>query len=231
MARRFYEQVTVEPEAGGFAVLLDTKTVLSPGKRALILPSEPLARSIADEWTGQGESIEPASMRLTRLANSALDTAVERRGMVIDDIAKYGDTDLVCYRVDGPEALRRRQDAAWDPLIVWVGEAHGADLVVTTGLLPAAQPDAALQSIRRAVEGFDAFGLTALHAATAALGSVVIALAMAATRISVEEAWHAGAIEEAFQADRWGEDADAEARRANLRDDLAAAHRFLMLCP
>lgn len=231
MVRRFYERVSVAPIADGFAVLLDAKPVLSPGKRALILPDEPLARSIADEWAGQGERVQPASMPLTRLANTALDTVAERREAVIADVAKYAATDMVCYRVEQPAVLRRRQAAAWDPLVLWAGQTHGAEFVVTSGLLPAAQPDAALQAIGRAVEGFDAFGLAALHAATAALGSVVIALAMAASRISAEQAWHACLIEETYQAEHWGEDADARTRRANLQRDLTAAGRFLVRCP
>ncbi len=230
MANRFYRRVTVEPVAGGFAVRLDAKALLSPGKRALLLPGASLARAIAAEWDGQGKRIDPATMPLTRLANTALDTVIERRDAVIGEVAKYAETDLVCYRVTQPDSLRRRQAEAWDPLVAWVGEAHGARLVVTTGLLPAVQPEAALAAIRGAVEAFDDFSLTALHAATGALGSVVIALAMAAGRLGAEATLHASLIEERYQNERWGEDADAETRRARLHDDLAAADRFLSLC-
>ncbi len=230
MARRFYERVGVEPVAGGFAVLLDAKPLLSPGKRALTLPVEALARAVAAEWQSQGERIEPASMPLTRLANTALDTVTGRRGAVVEEIAGYAQTDLVCYRVARPEALRRRQAEAWDPLVLWMERVHGVGLAATAGLLPAVQPEAALVAVRDAVEGFGDFGLTALHAATGALGSVVIALAMAGGRISAQQAFEASLIEESFQIERWGEDAEAETRRARLREDLAAADRFLGLC-
>ena len=230
MAKRFYRRVTVAPAAGGFAVLLDGKPPLSPGKRALLLPGASLARAVAAEWDGQGEDIDPAGMPLTRLANTALDMTRERREGAVGEIAGYAETDLVCYRAARPEALRRRQAEAWDPLVAWLERVHGARLAVTDGLSPAVQPAAALAAVRRAVEGFDDFGLTALRAATGASGSVVIALALAAGRLGAGEALRASLIEERYQNERWGEDGDAEIRRAGLYEDLAAADRFLRPC-
>lgn len=230
MAKRFYQTVTVAPAVDGFVVQLDNQSVLSPGKRALALPGEALAQAIAAEWKSQGQDIDPSTMPLTRLANTTLDTVMGNRAEVAGEIAKYAETDLVCYRVLQPEALRQRQADAWDPLVLWVGQAYGVGLVVTSGLLPAAQPPEALAAVRPAVDGFGEFGLAALHAATTALGSVVIALAMAAGRITAADAWRFSLVEELYQTERWGDDRDAEARRTKLRADLAAAHQFLLLC-
>lgn len=230
MAKRFYQKVTVAPAVGGFVVLLDNQSVLSPGKRALLLPGEALAQAIAVEWASQGQDIDPSTMPLTRLANTTLDTVTGHRAEVVGEIAKYAETDLVCYRVSQPEALRLRQTEAWDPLVLWIGQAYGARLALTSGLLPAVQPPAAMAAVRPVVDRFDDFGLTALHAATTALGSVVIALAMAAGRITAEDAWRFSLVEELYQSERWGEDPDAGVRRAKLRADLAAAARFLLLC-
>jgi len=36
-----------------------------------------------------------------------------KRDEVVAEIAGYGETDLVCYRVDRPEELRRGQDRLW----------------------------------------------------------------------------------------------------------------------
>ncbi len=230
MAKRFYRQVGVAPAVGGFTVLLDGKSLRSPGKRALLLPGAPLARAIAAEWDGQAETVDPAAMPLTRLANTALDTTTGRREAVIGEIAGYAETDVVCYRVARPHALRRRQAEAWDPLVAWLGKAHGARLVVTASLLPAVQPASALAAVRRAVEAFDDFGLTALHAAAGVLGSVVIALAMAVGRIDAAEALRTSLIEECYQNERWGEDDNARTRRGGMYDELAAADRLLRLC-
>lgn len=230
MTKRFYRQVGVAPAAGGFTVLLDGKSLRSPGRRVLVLPGARLARAIAAEWDGQAETVDPAAMPLTRLANTALDTTTGRREAVVGEIAGYARTDVVCYRVARPHALRRRQAEAWDPLIAWLGKAHGARLVVTASLSPAIQPASALAAVRCAVEAFDDFGLTALCAAAGVLGSVTIALAMAAGRIGATEALRTSLIEECYQNERWGEDDDVRTRRARLSDELAAADRFLRLC-
>ena len=228
--RRFYERAKSAPAVDGFGVFLDARPVRTPGKRILVVPSAPLAEAIAGEWSGQGETVDPLAMPLTRLANTALDIVGERRREVMAEIAGYGETDLVCYRVERPEALRRRQEAAWDPLVDWLAGEHGARLVVTTGLAPAKQPREAVEALCEAVDAFDDFVLAAFQRATGALGSIVLALAMTAGRICAEEAWAASAIDESYQADRWGEDREAREAREIVRRELAAADRFIVLC-
>ena len=146
------------------------------------------------------------------------------------EIAGYGETDLVCYRVERPEELRRRQEAAWDPLVDWIADEFGGRLRVTTGLMPAPQPSEAIDALRQAVTAFDDFVLAAFQRATGTVGSIVLALAMTAGRITAEEAWAASVIDESYQADRWGQDQEAEAASDVLRRELAAADRFIVLC-
>lgn len=228
--RRFYEKASSAPAEGGFGVFLDDRPVKTPGKRMLVLPSAPLAEAIAGEWSVQGETVAPMSMPLTRLANTALDIVPGKRDEVLAEIAGYGETDLVCYRVEAPEELRRRQRAAWDPLVAWIAEAYGARLRVTTALIPAPQPGEAVDALREAVAGFDDFVLAAFQRATGAVGSIVLALAMTAGRIGVEEAWAASQIDESYQEGRWGEDGEAREAREILRRELDAADRFIALC-
>ena len=211
-------------------MFLDARPVRTPGKRILVVPSAPLAEAIAGEWSVQGETVDPMAMPLTRLANTALDIVGRRRAEVVAEIAGYGETDLVCYRVERPEELRRRQEAAWDPLVDWIADEFGGRLRVTTGLMPAPQPSEAIDALRQAVTAFDDFVLAAFQRATGTVGSIVLALAMTAGRITAEEAWAASVIDESYQADRWGQDQEAEAARDVLRRELGAAGRFIVLC-
>src|SRR2546422_11698663 len=71
--KRFYDQVAIKDETGGRSVLLDGKSVRTPGKAAFLLPNAALAEAVAEEWRGQGARIDPATMPLTRLANSVID--------------------------------------------------------------------------------------------------------------------------------------------------------------
>lgn len=224
--KRVYQDAAVVAGEGGFGVVLDGRPVRTPGRRPLVVATRALAEAIAAEWRAQGDRVEPASMPLTRLASTALDLVPERRPAIVGDVADYAATDLVCYRADSPPALVARQHAAWQPLLDWVAERYGAALAVTAGVLPRRQPPEALAALRRAVEAQDDLALVALRAATAAAGSLVIGLALLEGRIGAAEAFELSQLDETFQIERWGEDAEAARRRALLRDDLAQAAAF-----
>jgi chaperone required for assembly of F1-ATPase len=227
--KRFYRDVDTGGEQGEIQVLLDGSPVRTPAKNLLILPTQALGDAIAAEWLGQAETVDPAAMGLTRLANSALDTVRRDRDHTITEIARFTATDLVCYRASDPDDLAARQNEAWQPLVDWVATEFRAELAVTDGLLPVAQSNTCLSALQGAIEAFDDFPLTGLHAATAACGSVVLGLALGHGRIDGATAWEYSLIDESFQIERWGEEDDATERRAALRRDISSAAEFLDL--
>ncbi|MGE5145245.1 MAG: ATP12 family chaperone protein [Candidatus Eiseniibacteriota bacterium] len=224
--KRIYKHVAVAAGEGGFGVTLDGRPVRTPGRAPLTVASRALAEAIAEEWRAQGDTVEPETMPLTRLASTALDLVPARRPAIVGEAAAYAGTDLVCYRAEAPVELVARQQAAWQPLLDWAAGRYGAALAVTTGVVPRPQPPEALAALRRAVEAEDDLSLVALHAATVAAGSLVIALALLEGRIDAAEAFALSQLDETFQIERWGEDSEATRRRAALRDDLAHAARF-----
>lgn len=228
--KRFYRAVAVVPGAVGHEILLDGKPVRTPAKAPLAMPTAALAERIAAEWDVQQGEIEPETMPLTQLANTAIDRLPPRRGQVVAEIAGYAGTDLVCYRAAEPVELAARQAAAWQPLLDWLEARHGARLEIVEGLLPAAQPDASLAAVRAAVAAFDDYRLSALHLATGSAGSAVIALALAEGEIDAEAAFVAATVDELYQIERWGEDAEAADRRVRIQADLRAAADFIALC-
>jgi chaperone required for assembly of F1-ATPase len=227
--KRVYKTVATSPVDGGWGVALDGKPMRTPGKNALILPSEALAAAIAAEWEAQREEIRPATMPLTRLAATAIDCTAAQRDLVVAETANYADTDLVCYRADHPPALAARQHAVWQPLIDWTARRYDAALAVTSGIVPAQQPSATLKAFAVIVAAQDAFRLTALHTLTAACGSLVIALALLEGRLDADSAFTASQLDETFQIEAWGEDSEAAARRRNIATDIEAAVRFIAL--
>jgi chaperone required for assembly of F1-ATPase len=227
--KRFYRAVGVEPEGGRYRIVLDGRPAYTPAKRPLALPARAAADAVAAEWEGQGEEFEPGALRLTRLANTAIDRVAGNRPAVVAEVTRFAATDLVCYRAGEPKELVRRQAQAWHPLVEWAGQRHGAALRVTEGVVPTAQSKEALAALTRAVESYDDFALTALHAATAASGSLVIGLALGEGRIDAEAAFAAACLDETFQAEQWGVDVEAEARRTALKADIETAARFLAL--
>jgi chaperone required for assembly of F1-ATPase len=169
-------------------------------------------------------------MPLTRLVCTALDRVAERMDEVVDEVVRYAETDLLCYRAERPTELAQRQRAAWQPLLDWATQRYGASLAVTTGLTPLPQDPGPIGALRAAVAKLDALSLTGLHAATAASGSLVIGLALLEREIDADSAWRASQIDETYQMESWGEDPDAAAQRESLHQDLLAAARFMTLC-
>jgi chaperone required for assembly of F1-ATPase len=227
LPKRFYKDVAIVDESGGHTLQLDGKPVRTPGKAPLSLPTRALAAAIAEEWHAQGERIDPETMKLTKLANSAIDGVFGREEAVIDDIVAHAASDLICYRADGPQGLAAAQEAHWTPIIDWAGDMLEAPLTPTEGVVHVPQPEASLDRIRKHLEDLDAFSLTALHEMTALTRSALLALAVALGRLTPEEAWKAAHVDEDWQIAQWGEDEEAAARRAHRWRDFAAAARLL----
>jgi len=221
--KRFYKTVTVD----GRAVLLDGKSVRTPRGADPALPTAALAEAIAEEWRAQADEIVPAP--LTKLANTAIDGVAPRRAEVIAEIAAFARHDHLCYRTDTPSELVARQNEAWDPLLDWAAERFGAPLHTAHGVTSVTQPEASLAALTRAVESLDDFTLAALHVTAAITGSLVLALAVANGRLSAAEAFAASQVDERYQAEKWGRDAEAEARTRHLAAELDAAARFMDL--
>ncbi|WP_455372282.1 ATP12 family chaperone protein [Limibacillus halophilus] len=228
-AKRFYRQASAGEAEGGFAVLLDGRPVRSPLKQPVTLPSAALAEALAAEWEAQGEEIVPESMPLTALACTALDRAGPQRAELEEQLLAYGGNDLVCYWAEHPEALVARQRAVWKPLLDWCRERFGARLDARQGILHSAQPSESLEALRKALSSLDPFRLAALSSACGTSGSLVIALALLEGRLDAENAFQAAELDASFQIERWGEDAEAAARRTVVRQELAAVEEFLHL--
>ena len=184
---------------------------------------------MAEEWAAQGSLLDPTSMAMTKLANTAIDRVAGRERAVAAEIVDYGGCDLVCDRADGPERLVARQAAAWDPLLTWAARALDCHFVCVTGLVHHPQPEEALAAFARDLERQDLFRLTALHTITTLTGSAVLALALRREAITVEEAWAAAHIDDDWQIEQWGHDAEAQARRAARRHEFDCAVRLLEL--
>jgi chaperone required for assembly of F1-ATPase len=224
--RRFYKTAASTPVEGGWGILLDGKALRSPAKHPFVLPTEALASAIADEWQAQGEKINPSSMPLMQFAATAIDRLADDRTALVEEIAGYGHSDLICYRAEEPPALAQRQEETWQPLIAWTAERYDVALNVTSGIVAVEQPAHALATFRRVLEACDLFALTALAGATGSAGSLVIALALMEGRLDADEAADAALLDELFQAAKWGSDPEAERRRTAIRADLRAAKRF-----
>lgn len=228
--RKVYKEARPDSAEGRHRVLLDGKTLRTPAGAAVTLPTAALAAAVAAEWEAQGPRIVAETMPLTRLACTVLDRVARDRAALVAAINGYAETDLVCYRADQPASLVERQQLLWQPLVDWAILRFDAPLAIVSGVMHRPQPPGAVAALAAAVAAIgDPWRLLALHEATVLTGSLVIGLALLDGRLDAEGAWRAAQLEEDYQIERWGEDAEAAKRRAALRADLDAVVRFLAL--
>jgi chaperone required for assembly of F1-ATPase len=223
--RRFYK----EAAAVGGEVRLDDRPVRTPARNALVVPSERLAAAIAEEWAAQGERIDPRAMPLTGLANAAIDRVAPGKEAFARGLAAYAESDLLCYRADAPRPLVDRQKALWDPILLWARRRFDVDFTVAEGVIHRPQPRATVERLAHAVHTRSPWELAAFSPLVTISGSLVMTLALAEQALSLEEAWAAAVLDERWQAEQWGEDAEAARALAARRSEFDAACLFLSL--
>ncbi|MCB1521053.1 MAG: ATPase [Hyphomicrobiaceae bacterium] len=223
LPKRFYSRAQVVRQDGLHALALDGRLARTPGKALLAVAPEPLAVAIAAEWAAQGDVIDPETMPLTRITNTAIDGVTGIEADVAADIVAFAASDLVCYRAETPPELTRRQAAAWDPVLDWAARRLGAHFVLASGVMPVVQPADALERVASHIGAACALELSALHVMTTLTGSALIALAHADAALDVADAWRRAHVDEDWQIERWGADEEAAARREMRWRDMQAA--------
>lgn len=227
--KRFWKEVRLEAEASGWAIRLDGRAVRTPARAPLVVPNVALAQAIQGEWRDVEEDIDPRAMPLTGLANAAIDRVESERSAFAAGLAQYAEADLACYRADGPPSLVEQQEERWDALLAWARRRYDVDFATTSGLMHVSQPEATVQRLSHAVATLDSFHLAGLSPLVTVGGSLVAALAVLEKAITADEAWKAVSIDEHWQLEQWGADAEAEAAIENRRRDFMAAASFLVL--
>lgn len=229
-AKRFWTTATAVAVEGGFAVYLDARSVRTPLKAPLVLPTEGLALTVAAEWQMQTGKVRPETMPFTRTANSAIDKVAPQFAEVAGMLAAYGGSDLLCYRAEGPPDLIAIQAQSWDPLLHWAATDLGAPLVATAGVMHIDQSAASLAVLRGLVDCLTPFQLAAFHDLVAISGSLILAFAVVRGRLSADAAWDLSRVDEEWQISLWGEDEEAADLAANKRQAFLQADRFYGLC-
>ncbi len=235
LPKRFYSAVEVAADNGdaagrcGFRILLDQRAVRTPGKQSLLVPSRALAEAIAQEWQAQQDVIDPATMPLTKIANTTIDGIITHEAEVRTELVKFAGSDLLCYRAEHPQELVEHQSRQWDPLLAWAAENYGISLQVAGGVMPVRQAQSALDAVAAAWADEPAWALGAAHVLVTLTGSSVLALACRRGRLAADAAWSLAHVDEDWQIAQWGDDAEAAQRRERRRREFLSAARFLEL--
>ncbi len=226
LRKRFYQNASFTETADGFAITLDDKPVRTPTREPLVVPSRQLAEAIAAEWNAQVDVIDPGTMPLTRLANSVISAVVNRVEAVAEDVAKYFESDLLCYRAAHPAELVAREAEHWDTVLFWAADTFGARFILAEGIVHVRQPEQAVAAARAALPS-DPWSIAALHVTTTVTGSALLALALMHGARDVDQVWAAANVDSDWNAEQWGSDAEVSARLAARLQDLRAAAQVL----
>lgn len=229
MTKRFWKAAAAEVAANGHAISLDGRPVRTPGRLPLVVPSPRLAAAIVAEWNAVEGAVDPAAMRLTGLANASIERVAPATSTFAAGIARYAESDLLCYRAEAPQPLAERQAAAWNSLLAWAEGRFGIEFAITTGVMHVAQPPATVAVLSEEVAALDPFVLAPLSQVVTLTGTLIGGLALLEGAVDADALWTAAHIDEAWQAEQWGEDAEAARALAARRADYDAAVSFLSL--
>lgn len=224
--RRFYTSVNVAQEEGGFAVQLDGRPVRTPKGGRLVLPTRPLAEQVAEEWAGQGETLEIPLMHATRLANTALEAIPAARAETADTVASYAASDLLCYWAEEPHALVERQQHHWGPVLAWVEAEAKLSFIRAAGIVHQPQPEPTLRQVREMALALDDFSLAGLAFGAALFGSAILSLALQRSWLTGDQAFALSRLDETFQEEKWGIDEEAAERTARLQVEARMLDRW-----
>ena len=224
--KRFYKDVSVVEAEGGFAVQLDGRNVRGPKGGRVVLPTRALAEQVAAEWAGQGERLDLARMHATRLANTAIDSIPQAREATARSVADYAASDLICYFAEGPAGLVERQVHGWEPVLQRIEAEAKLAFIRAAGIVHREQPQQTLADVEALALGLDDFGLTGLAFGAALFGSTILAIALQRGWLTGEQAFELSRLDEAWQEDQWGVDAEAAERTARLRGEAVMLERW-----
>lgn len=227
--KRFWKKAEAVRDDSGWSVQLDGRPVRTPSRATLTAPTEALGLAVAEEWNAVGETLDPRAMPLTGLANAAIDRVAPDAGAFAAGLAKYAETDLACYRAEGPVPLIERQEQQWDALLGWARRRYDVDFATTAGIVHVEQPRSTVEHLSHAVAALDPFRLAGLSPLVTIGGSLVAALAVLEGAYTPDQAWDAVSVDDRWQLEKWGSDEEAEAALDNRRRDFMAAARFLEL--
>ena len=229
LPKRFYKVAEAVETEAGYAIQLDGRTAKTSGRKQLVSPTKALAELVVAEFTAQKEFIDPFSMPVLRIINPAIDSVSSLMGEVRADIANYAGTDMLCYRANEPEKLIARQNAAWNSIISRVESEIGSRFILAEGVMHVSQLKPTLTAFAARLETAtpDAFTLSATHLLTSLSGSAILALSVTARWLSAEDAWSAAHLDEDWTIEFWGEDLEAQARRAKRWIEFEAAARVI----
>jgi chaperone required for assembly of F1-ATPase len=227
--KRFFKDAQTAEIGNFFQVELDGKPLVTPEKRLLRLPTRKLADAVCVEWRKQGEKIDAKRLKITQLANTAIDKVGPKLNELVSEIHTYVSTDLLCYRVNTPDDLAIKQNERWSVPIDWLRNTYEIDLAVTQALQPIEQSVEALTKLKALIACYDAFQFSGVLSITSLTGSIILAISLTEGFLDADQVYELAFLDEIYQESRWGTDHEATSRREYIREEIQQTKYFIQL--
>lgn len=224
--KRFYSEVGIAEETGGWTVRLDGRAIKTQGGQPQLLPTQAVAELLAAEWRDQGETLDPKRFVHRDLADYAIDMVARDPAPVRANLLAYAETDTLCYRADPDEPFWRRQQQLWEPLVAGFEAREGVVLERVSGVIHRPQRPETLAALSERLGTFTPFELAALETLTSLAASLCVGLSVLDPEADAQALWNAANLEEDWQIEQWGADEEAQERRDLRTKQFLAALDF-----
>ncbi len=139
----------------------------------------------------------------------SFDLDKKKKYKVIEGIASFLNTDLMCYRAEKNSELEKIQKKIWDPLINFVESKYAFTFYTTSGVIPINQESSNREKLIKILSKLDRHQLTTFYYITNFSNSNIITLNFLANNINSKNTWKAMSIEEEYNLKKWGKDKEA----------------------
>ena len=225
--KRFYEQVTIENADTGFVIFLDNRSVRSPAKSVVAVPTRTVAEAMQAEWAAVKDTIQPENMPIYSMAVTVIDRVTPQRHALSDELASYLRDDVLRYRSINDIDLATRQTELWNPWLDWAALDFGLVLETTAGLMPLSANADMEKRLADHLSPLTDWQFGCLYRAAILSGSVILGLAFQTGQITAGDIFQTAFLEELYQNSIWGVDKEAKDRQSAIRTEFKDIERFM----
>ena len=151
---------------------------------------------------------------------------VAYRTDIINNLLKFATMDMLLFW-GTDESLQAKQAEEWEPVLKWAREEFGGKYKATQSLEIQKENLDSGEGLKNFLEKLSDKQLAAFYLAALNMRSVLLASALVKGKINSEQAYKAASLEEIFQAEKWGKDIEAEAKRKERKQELTDIEKFL----
>ena len=155
MSQTLFKDVVIENSIDDSFMIKVEGQVFKTPKGEVVAGSSQLIEAVAQELKTQNAELNFNDMPLTRYVFTAFDRVRKNRDSIINEIVRYAETDLLCYRVASPQELVKKQNELWQPVLDWSKYKYDIELVTSIEIQSIFQDPKSLEKVFQIIKVCD----------------------------------------------------------------------------